>query len=69
MSLAKVIEVISEGETLENAVENAVSQASNTVQNIKHVYVKDFQAIVESNKISKYRVNAKITFVLKEKSN
>lgn len=68
MSLAKVIEVISEGKTLEDAVENAVSQASNTVQNIKHVYVKDFQAIVESNKISKYRVNAKITFLVKDKA-
>lgn len=64
MSLAKVIEVIAEGETMEQAVENAVKQASNTVNNIKSVYVENITGIVESDRISKYRLNAKITFVL-----
>lgn len=64
MSLAKVIEVIAEGETIEQAVENAVKQASKTVSNIKSVYVENINGIVESDKISMYRVNAKITFVL-----
>lgn len=64
MSLAKVIEVIAEGETMEQAVENAVKQASKTVSNIKSVYVENINGIVESDKISMYRVNAKITFVL-----
>jgi len=35
MSLAKVIEVIAEGPTMEEAVENAVIDASKTVHNIK----------------------------------
>lgn len=64
MSLAKVIEVIAEGETIEQAVENAVKQASKTVNNIKSVYVENINGVVESDKISMYRVNAKITFVL-----
>ncbi|MDZ7717661.1 MAG: dodecin family protein [Balneolaceae bacterium] len=64
MSLAKVIEVIAEGSTMEEAVENAVIDASKTVHNIKSVYVENIQGIVEGNTIKTYRVNAKITFVL-----
>jgi len=64
MSLAKVIEVIAEGETMEQAVENAVKQASRTVNNIKSIYVDTITGIVESGQISIYRVNAKITFVI-----
>ncbi|HET8865643.1 MAG TPA: dodecin family protein [Gracilimonas sp.] len=64
MSLAKVIEVIAEGETIENAVENAVKEASETVDNIKSVNCENIQALVSQNRIEKYRVNAKVTFVL-----
>ncbi len=66
MSLAKVIEVIAEGETMEEAVENAVSQAAKSVHNIKSVYCENIQGIVSNNQIEAYRVNAKITFVLEE---
>lgn len=64
MSLAKVIEVLAEGESLEAAAENAVTEAGKTVKNIKHVYLRDPQGIVENGKIVKYRVNAKISFVV-----
>lgn len=64
MSLAKVIEVIAEGTTMEEAVENAVIDASKTVHNLKSVYVENIQGIVEGNSIKKYRVNVKVTFVL-----
>ena len=66
MSLAKVIEVISEGKTMESAVENAVKQASKTVHNIKSVYVENINAVVEGESVTKYRINAKVTFVLEE---
>ncbi len=65
MSLAKVIEVIAEGKTMEEALENAVSLAGKTVQDIKSVYAENIQGIVEDNKIARYRVNAKVTFVVK----
>lgn len=64
MSLAKVIEVIGEGKTMEEAVENSVKQAAETINGIKSVYVENIQGIVEGNKIVRYRVNVKITFVL-----
>ena len=64
MSLAKVIEVLAEGPTIEGAIEAAVKEASDTVRSIKHVYVEGIQALVEESKITKYRVNVKVTFVV-----
>lgn len=66
MSIAKVIEVLAEGPTIEDAAQNAVTEASKSVNHIKHVYLSDTQAIVEDNRIAKYRVNAKVTFVVEK---
>jgi flavin-binding protein dodecin len=68
MSIAKVIEVLAEGDSIEAAIESAVSDATDTVRGIKHVYVEGVQAIVEDNKVVKYRVNAKLTFVVEAES-
>ena len=66
MSIAKVIEVLAEGNSIEEALSSAVTEASKTVKNIRHVYMNEVQGIVENNTITKYRVNAKITFVVGE---
>ena len=67
MSVAKVIEILAESEKgWEDAAKNAVAEASESVRDIRNVYVKDMQAIVENNRITKYRVNVKITFVVKD---
>ena len=64
MSLAKVIEVLAEGDSVEAAVESAVAEASKTVKNIRSVYVNDIQAVVRDNAVVKYRVNVNLTFVI-----
>lgn len=65
MSMLKVIEVLAESDkSFEDAAQNAVSQASNSVRNVKSIYIKEMNAVVENGKISSYRVNAKISFVL-----
>jgi len=64
MSLAKVIEIIAEGKTIEGAIEAGVKEASDTVRNIKHVYVEGIQALIADNKVSSYRVNVKVTFIV-----
>lgn len=64
MSIAKVIEVLAEGDSIEAAIESALKHASKSVRNIRHVYATDFQALVENNRVTKYRVNAKVTFVV-----
>lgn len=64
MSIAKVIEVISEGKTVDGAIESALAEASKTVDNIKQINVSHIEALVEKNKITKIRVHAKISFVV-----
>lgn len=65
MALLDVIEVLTESDkSWEDAAQNAISIASKTVRNIKSIYIKEFEAVVENDKITKYRINAKITFVL-----
>ncbi|MGB2964087.1 MAG: dodecin family protein [Anaerolineales bacterium] len=64
MSLAKVIEVIAEGKTIELAVDAAVNEASDSVRNIKSIYIEGIQALVDDSKVTKYRVNVKVTFVV-----
>ena len=66
MPIAKIIEVLAEGESFEGAVEAAVKDASKTVRTVKNVYVENIQAIVEDGEIVKYRVNAKVTFVVED---
>jgi hypothetical protein len=65
MSIAKVIEVIAEGDSIQEATEAAVKDASKSIKAIQSVYVEGIQGLVKDNKIHKYRVNAKITFVIK----
>lgn len=65
MSIVKVIEVIAESDkSWEDATQQALDEASKSIRNIENIYIKDFKAIVEDGKITKYRVNAKISFVL-----
>jgi len=63
MAIHKVIEVISQSEkSWEDAAQLAVRDAAKTVKGIKSVYIENFEAVVAKNKITQYRVNAKITF-------
>lgn len=64
MSTAKVIEIMAEGKSIEDAVEQGLADASKTVDNIKGLYVNEVQALVENNAVTGYRVNAKVTFVI-----
>ncbi len=63
-SVAKSIELLAEGDTLEDATEAAVEEASQTISNIQNVYVDNYRAVVEDGEIQAYRVHTKITFVL-----
>ncbi|MFO8036687.1 MAG: dodecin family protein [Anaerolineales bacterium] len=68
MAVAKVIEILAESdESWEDAAQEALNEASKTVDNIKSVYIKEQQALVEGNRISRYRVNAKVTFIVEER--
>lgn len=65
MTMLKVIEVLAQSDkSWEDAAQEAVKNASKTVRDVRSIYVENFEATVENGKISKYRVNAKITFLL-----
>jgi flavin-binding protein dodecin len=67
MAVVKVIELLAESDqSWEDAVRNAVTEATTTVRGISSVYVNEFQATVENDKVKNFRVNVKISFVLEK---
>ncbi len=63
--LLKVIELLAQSEkSWEDAAQGAVKEASKTLRNIRSIYIKEFEASVESGKVVQYRVNAKVSFDL-----
>lgn len=65
MSVLKVIEVLADSpKSWEDAVQNAVKEASKTLKNIRSVYVKEQSCAVDGNNITRFRVNVKISFEL-----
>ena len=64
-SIVKVIEVIAEsGKSWDDAAQSAVTEAAKTVHGIKSVWIDNFSGQVEGNRIVRFRVNAKISFLL-----
>ena len=63
MAVLKVIEILANSDkSWEDAARQAVKHASQTVKNIKSVYVKDQSATVKNDEISQFRVTLKVTF-------
>lgn len=63
MAVMKTIEVMSESKkSWEDAVQNVIDTASDSVDDIKSVWVKDQTAIIKDGKLDTYRVNCKVTF-------
>jgi flavin-binding protein dodecin len=63
MPVLKVIEILASSPvSWEDAAASAVKTAGKTVKEIRSVYIQDQSAVVVNNKITEYRVNAKITF-------
>ena len=64
MAVAKVIEILAEGNSVEDAIADGVKEAGKTIKNIKSVYVEGIQATIKNGEVDKYRVNCKVTFVV-----
>jgi flavin-binding protein dodecin len=64
MARIKVIEVWAESEkSWEDAVRVAITKAAETVHNIKSIYIKEIEPMVEDGRITGYRINANINFI------
>jgi len=67
MSVAKVTEIIATSDKgFDDAVRLGVERAAKTLKNITSAWVKDQQVEVSGGKITQYRVNLKVTFVLED---
>lgn len=63
MSIVKIIEVLaSSSKGIDDAIQQAVTEASKSVRNIDSVYVKDIKAHVKDGKITTYGCVCKISF-------
>ncbi|MBX9745270.1 MAG: dodecin family protein [Hyphomonadaceae bacterium] len=65
MAVAKVIEVTAGSKKgLDDAIEQGIAKASDTLENVEGAWIQDIKVNVKNGKISEWRVNMKVTFVL-----
>lgn len=65
MSIAKVIEISAESpKSFEDAIQDGIQRASESVENIKGAWVNEQQVVVDDGKVVNYRVDLKVTFVV-----
>ena len=67
MSVARVTEIIAASpKSFEDAIQVGIARANKTLQNVRSAWVENQKVEVEDGKIKEYRVELKVTFVLKE---
>lgn len=68
MSVARVTEIKSSStKSFEDAVQVGISRSTKTLKNVKSAWVGSQEVLVdEKGKITEYRVQLKVTFVLEE---
>ena len=65
MSVARITEISATSSVgFEDAIKAGIDRANKTLRNVKGAWVKEHQVDIEDGKISQYRVNMLITFVL-----
>jgi len=66
MAIMKSVQIMSESKkSFEDAIENAVSRMSDSVNHVRSANVNNQSVVVEDGKIANYRVNLQITFEVK----
>ncbi len=67
MSVVRVTEITaSSPKGFEDAARNGIKRAGKTLDNIKSAWIQEQRVIVDGDQISEYRVNMKVSFLLKE---
>ena len=67
MSVARVTEITADSaRSFENAVQIGIQRANKRLKNVKGAWLRGQKVIVENGKITQYRVNMKVTFVLED---
>lgn len=67
MSVARVTELIAASpKSFEDAIQAGVKRAIKTLKNVEGVWVANQKCVIKNGKIAEYRVNLKVTFILKD---
>jgi dodecin len=67
MTIARVTEISATSpDSFDDAVKQGIERASKTLRNISSAWVKDQNVMIENGKVSAYRVNLAVTFVLED---
>lgn len=67
MSIVKVTEITaSSTKSFEDAVRSGIKRAGKTLDNIKSAWIQEQSVVVDGDKVSEYRVNMKVSFVLND---
>ncbi|MDQ4002287.1 MAG: dodecin family protein [Actinomycetota bacterium] len=67
MSVARVTELsATSDQSFEDAINEGVNRATSTLRNVESAWVKDMNVMIENGRITGYKVNMAITFVLEE---
>ena len=65
MAVAKIIEISAASDkSFEDAIQQGISKAAESIKDIRSAWVKEQQVVVKDNKVTEYRVDLKVTFVL-----
>lgn len=66
-AVARVTEITSSSnKSFQDAIEVGIARAAKTLKNVEGAWIQDQKVVVEDGKISAYRVNMKVTFILAE---
>lgn len=66
-TVAKIIELAaSSSKSIEDAVETGIRRADETLDNVEGAWIQDIKCVVKNGKVAEWRVNMKLTFLLKE---
>lgn len=66
-NVAKVIELTAAStKSIEDAVESGVARANSTLDQVEGAWIQDIKCVVRDGKIAEWRVNMKVTFLLKD---
>jgi flavin-binding protein dodecin len=67
MSVARVTEITSSSEkSFEDALQQGIARSVKTLKNVEGAWVQEQKVVVKDGRITEYRVNLKVTFILND---
>ncbi len=67
MTVARVTEIsASSKKSFDDALKTGVDRACKTLKNVEGAWIQDQKVVIKDGKIVEYRINMKVTFILKD---